>query len=136
MGDMELWSDDHNENMIGYHLVWCTKYRHEILKDGADVVAKHVIAQTCADNGWSIRGLEVMPDHVHLFIQAHPTDRPCDIVRLLKSTSAVAVFHSFPKLKGQKFWGNGLWDRGTYYGSVGDVSQETVQRYISEQKKR
>jgi len=50
--------------------------------------------------------------------------------------AAVAVFTTHPKLKGQKFWGSGLWSRGTYYGSVGNVSAETVEKYISEQKSR
>ena len=77
-----------------------------------------------------------MPDHVHIFVQIHPTDTPVNVVKTLKSTTAIAVFCRFPELKKQKFWGSGLWSRGTYYGSVGQISQETVQRYIENQKSK
>jgi len=52
-----------------------------------------------------VQGLEIMPDYVHLFIQVGPMDRPSDIVRTLKSISAVHIFGKFPNLKGRKFWG-------------------------------
>lgn len=136
MTKLEIWSDAHNINSIGLHIVWCTKFRHSVLKDGVDVFVKNIIAQTCGDNDWAVRSMEVMPDHIHLFVQIHPTDCPVDVVRILKSVSAVAVFTKFPKLKGEKFWGSGLWSKGAYYGSVGQVSQETVERYIEEQKKK
>jgi putative transposase len=77
-----------------------------------------------------------MPDHVHVFLQANPEDRPIDIVKTLKSISAVAVFYSFPKLKGQKFWGSGLWSKGSYYASVGQISQDTIKNYILSQKSK
>ncbi|MGV3016979.1 transposase [Rothia sp. 88186D007BW] len=50
--------------------------------------------------------------------------------------SAVHIFTAFPQLKGRKFWGSGLWSPSTYYGSVGHVSEQTVRRYIQDQKKR
>ena len=75
-----------------------------------------------------------MPDHVHLFIQASPSDAPSNIAKTLKSISAVHLFNKFPKLKGQKFWGTGLWSPSTYYGSVGHISEDVVRKYIQEQK--
>ena len=85
---------------------------------------------------FEVLAMEVMPDHVHCFIQTDHTVSPVAIATALKSLTAVAVFTTHPKLKGQKFWGSGLWSRGTYYGSVGNVSAETVEKYISEQKSR
>jgi len=131
---LKLMSSDHSVHRIGLHLIWCTKFRHPVLTSGVDEIVKLTIGQTCILNGWKVREIEVMPDHVHLFLQILPSDSPSDVVRILKSTTAVAVFYSYPKLKKQKFWGSGLWSRGTYYGSVGEVSQETVIRYIENQK--
>jgi len=48
----------------------------------------------------------------------------------------VHIFNKFPKLKGRKFWGSGLWSRGTYYASVGHISEESVRKYIESQKER
>lgn len=94
----------------------------------------------CAVYGWELQQIEIMPDHVHCFISAPPTDAPTDaptdIVKTLKSVSAIAVFTQFPQLKGQKFWGSGLWSKSYYVGTVGDMSEKTVLKYIAKQKPR
>ena len=46
----------------------------------------------------------------------------------------VHIFTVFPKLKERKFWGSGLWSRGCCYGSVGAVTEESVKKYIENQK--
>ena len=96
--------------------------------------AKTILAQVCAEYGWTLKAIEVMPDHVHLFLEASPDEAPSTIARTLKSISAVHIFTAFPKLKERKFWGSGLWARGCYYGSVGAVTEESVKRYIEDQK--
>ena len=128
---------DRAVSMLGLHLVWCTKYRKPLLSQTpVEVLVKNVIGQACAEYGWICVDIEVMPDHVQLFIQVNHTDRPVDVLRTLKSLTAVAVFTAFPKIKAQKCWGSGLWSRGAYYASVGNVSQETISRYIQEQTKK
>ena len=122
---------------LGLHLVWCTKFRKAVLQNPAvALLVKNIIGQACIGNGWRCLGVEVMPEHVHLFVQVKHTDSPVNIVKTLKSLTAVAVFTAFPAIKVQKFWGCGLWSRGAYYASVGDVSQETISRYIQQQTKK
>lgn len=136
MEKLEVWEDSHSVNKIGLHIIWCTKYRKPVLIGKVELTVKRTIGEVCIEYGWACRTVEVMPDHVHLFIQIHPTDRPCDVVRTLKSITAVAVFTEFLELKKQKFWGSGLWSRGTFYSSVGHISQETVIKYIENQKSK
>lgn len=119
---------------IGLHLVFCTKYRKPIFTGIVEIELKHILSQTCAEYEWELQILEIMPEHVHIFIQCGPEDRPNDIARTLKSISAVCLFTKFPELKGRKFWGSGLWSRGSYYGSVGNVNEETIREYIENQK--
>ena len=73
MNQLEEICDDHSIHKLGYHFVWCTKYRHPILVNGVDDTVKRVIAQTCGLNKWICKEIEIMPDHVHLFIQAPHT---------------------------------------------------------------
>ncbi len=61
---------------------------------------------------------------------------PVEIAKTMKSISAVYIFTKFPDLKQRKFWGSGLWSKGTFYSSVGGVSEEAVKRYIETQKDR
>ena len=77
-----------------------------------------------------------MPDHIHLFLSAPPQIAPTEIVKTIKSISAIKIFRTFPKLKKQKFWGCGLWSDGYYVGTAGTVTAETIRKYIEEQKSR
>lgn len=131
---MEEKHESHSTSKLGYHIIWCPKFRHPVLVDAVEVELRHVLHQTCITYDWSMEELEIMPDHVHAFIQASPNDAPSNIAKTLKSISALHLFNKFPKLKGQKFWGTGLWSPSTYYGSVGEISEDTVRRYIQEQK--
>ena len=128
-------SSNHAQHQIGLHLIWCPKYRHPVLVGAVEVVLKEILAETCSHYQWSIEALEVMPDHVHLFLQIDPYTRPVDVASTLKSISAVKLFASFPKLKARKFWGSGLWSPSTYYGSVGQVNESTIRNYIEQQKR-
>ncbi len=68
------------------------------------------------------------------FIQTDHLTAPVNVAKMLKSVSAVRILTVFPKLRGMRFWGSGLWSRGTYFGSVWHVLEETVRKYIEAQK--
>jgi REP element-mobilizing transposase RayT len=74
--------------------------------------------------------METMPDYVHVFLSAPPTVAPTEIVRTMKSVTANKVFCAVPSLKKRYFWGSGLWSRGYYVGTAGNVSTETIKKYI------
>ena len=103
-----------------YHIVCGTKYRHPMLTGAVDVETKTILAQTCTKYGWTLKAMEVMPEHVQLFIEASPDDVPSSIARTLKSISAVHIFTAFPKLKERKFW-------DPAYGPVDAITGVSVQ---------
>ena len=129
-------SRNHAVFSLGYHIIWCPNYRHAVLDDAVAVELKRIIAETCCVYGWELQEIEVMPDHVHIFVQADQTTAPVQIAQTLKSISAVPIFHAFPKLKGRKFWGSGLWSRGTYYATVGHIFETAIRQYFESQKLR
>lgn len=77
--------------------------------------------------------MEVMPDHVHIFLSAPPKIAPAVIAKILKGASARMLFTQHPELK-KKLWGGHLWNPSYYVGTAGDMSKETIQRYIETQK--
>jgi len=114
--------------------VLVTKYRNKVLRDDIETYVKDEVPKICARYDWEQLALEVMPDHVHLFVSAPPTTAPVTIAKTIKSILAVGIFKTFPTLKQKRFWGSGLWSDGTYYGSAGSVSAEIIKRYIENQK--
>ena len=133
---MQILTSSHAKHSLGYHIIFCPKYRHQILEGAIEVELKRILIETCKAYGWLCHSLEVMPDHCHIFIQTDHTTAPVEIAKTLKSISAVHLFNKFSKLKQRKFWGSGLWSKGTYYASVGHISEDAVKKYIETQKKR
>jgi len=118
---------------INYHIVWCPKYRKSVLEGRVKEFIEDEIETIAATKGWKILKLEVMPDHVHLFISAPPFDAPTDIVKILKGVTGLRLFKKYPELK-EEYWKGHIWSPSYYIGTHGHVSAETIKRYIEGQK--
>lgn len=116
---------------IGYHLIWCPKYRRKVLVGDIEVRLRELFLQRANDIGVSIEQMEVMPDHVHLFVKSPPTLAPHYIVQQLKGTSSRILRDEFPHLKSRL---PTLWTRSYYCESVGHISEDTIRKYIEDQK--
>jgi len=124
---------------INYHIIWIPKYRKPILVGKVKEVLKTIIEGQCYSMRIEPLALEIMPDHLHLFVGARPTSIPFKIVNQLKGNTSIQLRRCFPFLKYlgykmpyKKF--KSLWADGYYCGSAGHVSQEQVRRYILEQE--
>ena len=78
-----------------------------------------------------IISMEIMPDHVHIFIEGKPSYEPQYIVSQLKGYTSRILRARHQWLKSRL---PTLWTRSFYIGSVGSMSAETVRRYIENQK--
>lgn len=123
----------HCKVLVQYHIVWCPKYRYSVLKGDVRNGLEKCLYEICQTYCYEIKALEIMPDHIHIFLSAPQTVAPCDIVRSLKSKSAIYLFKSQPELK--RFYSRCgvLWSRGYFLSTVGHVSEETIKKYIEEQ---
>lgn len=88
---MELQRNSHQVYEIGYHIIFCTKYRHKVLVGEAETTCRNSIAETCLAYGWQLKELEIMPDHVHMFVSAPPQTAPAEIARTVKSLSLIHI---------------------------------------------
>jgi len=57
---------------IGYHLIWCPKYRRKVLIKNIALRLKELLEQKASQIGIEIEKMEIMLDHVHLFVRANP----------------------------------------------------------------
>lgn len=82
-------SASHCKYLIQYHIIWCPKFRFSVLQENVDITLKQILQKICRDYGYKIKALEVMPDHIHIFVDVSQTIAPCDVVRTLKSKSTI-----------------------------------------------
>ena len=120
---------------IQYHIVWCTKYRKQVLVNGIDTDLKSYLQQIADDYQFTIQAMEVMPDHIHLLLDCRPQFMPSDMVKIMKGNTARWLFLKHPELKSE-LWGGHLWNPSYCVVTVSDRSEEQVKRYIQSQKQR
>jgi len=119
---------------VNYHIVWSTKYRRDVLTGDIEAALREVIAETAVEKGFIIKSIEVMPDHVHVFASAHPKIAPSYMIKMLKAVSGRKLLLAFPALRKTMYRGH-LWNPSTYVETIGRISEDTIRRYIEDQKK-
>ena len=112
-----------------YHVVWCPKYRRSVLTGTVAESLSVLLSEVCEENNWKILNLEIQPDHIHLFVSIPPSKSVSEAVKRLKGTTARKLFLKHPELKKQ-LWDGHLWSPTYYVGTAGNVSAETIRRYI------
>ena len=118
---------------LKYHLVWIPKYRKQILDKEISDYIKVIFNMIAERYEFRIDTMEVMEDHVHVFIEVPPRYSPARVVQVMKSISAREVFRKFPDLRKQ-LWAGELWNDGYFVRSVGDkVTADIIRRYIEYQ---
>ena len=116
---------------LKFHVVWCPKYRRKVLVPPIDARLKEIISEIAERREMTVHALEVMPDHVHLFIEADPRWAPADIAGRFKAVSSKLLRKEFPALRSRL---PTLWSRSYFCSTVGAVSETTIRRYIEAQK--
>jgi len=116
---------------LGYHFVWCPKYRRPVLIGDVEIRLKELFSLKAKELNISIESMEIMPDHVHLFIKCPPTASPHWVVQQMKGYTSRIMRQEFPSLVRRL---PSLWTRSYYVESCGHISQAAVKRYIKEQK--
>ena len=116
---------------VKYHLVWCPKYRRKVLIDGIANRLKEVLYDKAEQIEISIEAIEIMPDHVHVFVTGTPTEAIQHIVNQLKGYSSYILRNEYNELRSKLPC---LWSRSYYVGTVGYVSEAAIRKYIEGQK--
>jgi len=116
---------------LGYHLIWCPKYRREVLVDKVAARLKTLLNVKAQELCVDIEKMEVMPDHVHLFVKTSPVNAPHYIVQQLKGYTSRILRGEFKSLRSRI---PSLWTRSYYVESIGHISEDTVKQYIQDQK--
>lgn len=134
---MKLSSEDYKDrrtdksvSSINYHFVFVAKTRKPVLIKQIAHRLQEIILELVTEHGWNLIALEIMPDHVHMFINAPTHESAADIARWVKGRASHHLRQEFPELKKLP----ALWIPTYFVATTGQVSIETVKKYIENQK--
>ena len=125
----------HTVHDIKYHFVWITKYRYKVLEGTIAYRLRELLKQGCAAKGIKIIKGSISKDHVHMLLSCPPSLSPSQIMQYLKGRSSHLIQDEFPILK-KRYWGQHMWARGYFCGTVGNVDEETIRHYVETQQGR
>jgi len=118
---------------LKYHIVFCVKYRHQILEGQIKQDLKDFFLKLAEANGFQIEAIEIVPDHVHLLLNCTPQHHIPDLLKTIKGPSARFLFTKHPELK-KRLWGGHLWNPSYFVSSIGETSENAIKKYIESQK--
>ena len=134
----KLESSAHSKHLIMYHLIFVVKYRRKIfsLYDFGDAL-KQKFFDISSNYDFSICIIDLdysKPDHIYILVRSIPTLSPDQIVRVLKQEANIWAWDNYGYWL-KKFYhrSHHLFTRGYYCGSVGNVSADTVAKYLKGQ---
>jgi putative transposase len=83
---------------------------------------------------WEIIEQEVDQDHIHILVRHSPKWSILQIVRLLKQITTYYAWKNFKEYLAVEFYKeHTFWNDGYFVCSIGNVSHDTIKKYISTQ---
>lgn len=128
--DYEFRRTESSVSSINYHFVFVPKRRKPVLIKDVAKRLQQIIFELAAEHGWKLIAMEIMPDHIHLFINAPTTEAPSQIAKWVKGRASNYLRREFPELKKLP----SLWTPSYFVATTGQVSTETVKKYIETQR--
>ena len=116
-----------------YHVIFCPKYRRNVLVDGIDNRLKELFIEQQKPYQYKVIEMEVMPNHVHLLLDVNPKIGIYKTISKIKGYTSRTLREEFPSLKSRI---PSLWTHSKFISTVGAVSLSVVKKYIEEQKNK
>lgn len=128
--DYEYRRTENSVSSINYHFVFVPKRRKAVLVGDIAARMQSIIFDLVTEHGWKLIALEVMPDHVHMFINAPTHESASEIARWVKGRASRCLREEFPSLKKLP----SLWSPSYFVATTGQVSTDTIRKYIENQR--
>ena len=114
-----------------YHIIWCTKYRRNVLNEDVQQKLKILIQEIINQMNCELIELEVMENHIHLLVECVPQLGIHKLVKKLKGVSSRILRTEFSHLRTRL---PTLWTNSYFVFTVGGAPLEIIKKYIEEQK--
>ena len=123
---------EHSRNQVylmNLHFVWCPKRRKKVLVGSVAERLREILEQVAKEKQVKILALEIQSDHLHLFVSITPQMVTHKLVKAFKGRSSNLLRKEFPSLCKLP----ALWTNSYFVSTAGNVSSETIRKYIEAQ---
>ncbi len=127
--DYEYRRAEKSVSSVNYHFVFVPKRRKAVLVNEIAMRLQEIIFELVKEHGWRLIALEVMPDHVHMFINSPPHESPSQIAKWVKGRASNILRKEYPQLKKLPT----LWSPSYFVATTGQVSTDVIRKYIENQ---
>jgi putative transposase len=127
--DMEYQHSRNQVYLLNYHFVWCPKRRRPVLVGRIAKRLRQIFNEVAQEKQVNILALEIQPDHIHLFVSCSPQMVVHKVVKAFKGRSSNILRKEFPSLLRLP----SLWTNSYFVSTAGNVSSETIKKYIENQ---
>ena len=125
-----------NNNIVyscKYHVVFCPKYRKQILHGVVEKRFKQIVREVCKERGAILIEIECNEDHAHILLEVDPQFGIHKLVKQIKGRSSFFLRNEFPVLKSTM---PSLWTNSYFVATCGGVTLDVIKKYVENQKKR
>ena len=130
-GNNEIKTLSHSTYRCQYHIVFAPKYRRKAIYGKIKKDIGEIIRKLCEQKGVEIIEAEACKDHIHLLVSIPPYISVAQFMGYLKGKSTLMIYDRHPEL--QSKWDKAFWARGYYVETIGNITDEAVQKYTKEQ---
>lgn len=118
---------------IYYHIVWCVKYRREILVGNIKDDFIDIITNICINNNYEIVEINTDKDHVHMLLGLSPQDSIPVVMKTLKGVSARLLNQKHSAEISKVLYGGHIWSPSYYIATTSDNVMDNIKAYIKNQ---
>ncbi len=128
----QLDSSSHSVYSLNYHLIFCVKYRRNVLIDQISIRLKDIIIGISKDFQVKIIEQETDNDHIHILFKTKPTINMTRYINSIKGVSSRILFEEYPEIK-MKLWKGHLWSTSYCLLTTGQTTLDILKRYVESQ---
>ena len=121
----------HTKWTCKYHIIFCPKYRRQVIYGKLRNEIGKILRQLCAYKGVEIIEAEACIDHIHMLVSIPPKISVSSFVGYLKGKSSLMIFDKFANLK-YRYGNRRFWCEGYYVDTVGR-NKKVIEQYIRRQ---
>lgn len=128
----QLDSSSHSAYSLNYHLIFCVKYRRNVLTDNISKRLKDIIIGISKEFQVKIIEMETDQDHIHILFKTKPTIHMTKYINSIKGTSSRILFQEYPEIK-LKLWKGHLWSTSYCLLTTGQTTLSVLKQYVESQ---